>query len=226
MDNLLKSEVIEKIRNFLAEDNFHQIATVNPEFILEAQKNEEFRNILNNCDLNVADGFGLKFAFWRRGEKLKERIAGVDLMWEILKIASERGLRVFLVANKDGLSSWEEMKGAIHRTLPNLKIEGIDLEIDAGYKEIQNSHVVFCNFGHPYQEIFLNKQKNAIIRLAMGVGGSFDFVTGKVRRAPKIMRNLGLEWLFRLVQQPRRIKRIFNAVMVFPVKIIFNNKKL
>lgn len=228
IDNLSREEIFEKIENFLREEKFHQIATINPEFILEAQKNEEFRNILNNCNLNIADGFGLKFAFWRWGEKLKSRVAGVDLMLEILKIANKRGLGVFLVANKNGLSNWEETRDAILKVYPNLKIGGINIDKNnLGYKlQVTGYKIVFCNFGAPFEEIFLNRQKNAIIGVAMGVGGSFDFLAGKLRRAPIIMRKVGLEWLFRLIQQPRRIKRIVGATIVFPIKIIFNNKKL
>lgn len=261
VDNLSKKEILEKVGFFLSDNKFHQIATINPEFILEAQKNGEFRNILNNCDLNVADGVGLKFAFWRNGEKLKERIAGADLMLDILKIANDRGLGVFLVANKNGLSTWEETRGGILKIYPNLKIDGIDIEKnDKGFMfHVSCFRVVFCNFGAPFQEIFLNRQKNATpphlykefsnnnslcynkngntsdnqffqhqrcggkIGVAMGVGGAFDFITGKIHRAPVFVRKLGLEWFWRLILQPRRIKRIFNAIIVFPLKVVLKS---
>jgi UDP-N-acetyl-D-mannosaminuronic acid transferase (WecB/TagA/CpsF family) len=125
---------------------------------------------------------------------------------------------------------------------------------------IPETGIAFCKFGAPYQEIFLNRQKNATpphlnkefsnnnslcynkkedisdnhvlqyqrcggkIGVAMGVGGAFDFVTGKIRRSPVFARKLGLEWLFRLIQQPKRFRRIFNAVIIFSIKIIINNK--
>jgi N-acetylglucosaminyldiphosphoundecaprenol N-acetyl-beta-D-mannosaminyltransferase len=87
---------------------------------------------------------------------------------------------------------------------------------------IQNTkyEILFCNFGAPHQEKFLNSLKSAKIRLAMGVGGSFDYVTGKLQRAPRAMRIFGLEWLWRLILQPKRWRRIWNAVIVFPIKII------
>jgi N-acetylglucosaminyldiphosphoundecaprenol N-acetyl-beta-D-mannosaminyltransferase len=225
IDNMSKEEIFQKIGSFLNEDNFHQIATVNPEFVLAAQKDDEFRKILSSCNLNIADGIGIKFAFFRFRKKLKHRMAGADLMQEILEIATDRGLGVYLVANKDGLSSWEETATAIRKIYPNLKIEGINIDkYDPSYKLQATSYRVFlCNFGHPYQELFLNKQKSAIIGVAMGVGGSFDFWTGKLHRAPKLMQKMGLEWLFRLIQQPRRFSRIFKAVIIFPIKIIINN---
>lgn len=229
IDNLSKKEILEKVSDFLTEDKFHQIATVNPEFILTAQKNAKFKNILNNCDLNVADGVGLKFAFWKNGEKLKARIAGADLFEEILKIASINNYKIFLVANSRGLSGWEETRDVILKIYPNLEINGFKVEplkfqgltIDL----INNYNIVFCNFGAPFQELFIDSLKsleNAKIRLGMGVGGSFDYLTGKIKRAPVLMRKIGLEWLWRLIQQPKRIKRIWNAVVIFPIKIIFN----
>lgn len=250
IDNLSREEILEKIEGFLsgnkpctiyAENNkfnhnmeekvrgrFHQIATVNPEFILHAQKDEDFKNILNNCDLNVADGAGINFAFWRHSQKLKARIAGVDLMEEILKIVSINNYKIFLAAGKWGLSTWEETRDAILKIYPNLKINGVNIDKNSsGYGlRVTDYDIVFCNFGAPFQEKFLHSLKtlnNSKIRLTMGVGGSFDYLTGKIKRAPQWMRQFGLEWLFRLISKPRyRIKRIFNAVVIFPIKIILD----
>jgi N-acetylglucosaminyldiphosphoundecaprenol N-acetyl-beta-D-mannosaminyltransferase len=257
VDNLERRDILEKISHFFSEDKFHQIATVNPEFILKAKKDEEFRNILNNCDLNIADGMGIKFAFWRLGEKLKCRMAGIDLMQEILKIADEKRMKIFLAANKRGLSSWEETRNEILRKYPNLEINGANLDILEVKLPNNVSDIVFCNFGAPFQEKFLNGLKNGLplhlcqensdnavnkiknndfadnislqdqrcwgkIKLAVGVGGSFDYLTGKLKRAPKWMQFFGVEWFWRLILQPKRIKRIFNAVIIFPIKVIFN----
>lgn len=249
VDNLSREEILEKVSDFLNEEKFHQIATINPEFILAAKKNEEFKNILNNCDLNVADGFGIKLAFRRFGETLKARVAGIDLMEEILKIAEKNNFKIFLATNSRGLSTWEETRDAILRKYSKLEISGMDfschsnISVDEFEESIQivsfdftqddkyrinEFDIIFANFGAPYQEKFLNSLKlleNSKIRLAMGVGGSFDYLTGKIKRAPVFMRNAGLEWLWRLVQQPRRIKRIWNAVIIFPLKVIFNKTK-
>jgi len=233
VDNLTKKEILEKIRNFLVEPNFHQIATINPEFILEAQKNPEFKNILNNCDLNVADGVGIRLAFWQFGNKLKARFAGADLMLEILKIASEQNIAVFLAVNKNGLSTFEEIRNAILRIYPDLEIYGENIDINTrsfafAQDDKNNPRIVFVNFGAPHQELFINSQKCDTIRLAMGVGGSFDFLTGKIRRAPRFMQIIGLEWLWRIFQpqewkfKKERLKRIFRATIFFTIKIMFN----
>jgi len=229
IDNLNRFEIIDRIKFFLSEPKFHQIATINPEFILEAQKNPAFKNILNACDLNVADGFGIKLAFWRFGKNLKCRLTGADLMLEILKIAQTQKIPVFLAVNKDGLSNFKETRDAISKKYPEIEIGGYDLNIYKSnntsiqpyMEEFKNYNLLFCNFGAPHQELFINSQKCDTIRLVMGVGGSFDFLTKKVRRAPQFMQIIGLEWLWRLILQPNRWKRIFNAIIIFPIKIIF-----
>lgn len=227
VDNLSKQEILLKVNCFLSESKFHQIATINPEFILDAQKNPKFREILNNCSLNIADGIGVKFAFWRYGKRLKCRMAGADLMDKILKMAEDRGLNIFLAANKDGLSSWEETRDAILKKYPKLTINGANLDKKNIRYELRvlRYAVLLCNFGAPYQELFINSVKCDNIRLAVGVGGSFDFLTGKLKRAPVFVQKLGLEWLWRFLRQPKRWKRIWNAVVVFPVKIISSKNK-
>jgi len=240
IDNLNRREILEKTAFFLSEKKFHQIATVGPEFVLLAQKDEKFRDILNRCDLNVADGVGIWFAFIRYFSFLKTRFTGVDLMMKILKMAEKRGLGVFLAARKDGLSSWKETRDAILKIYPKLNIAGENYDISVIASEAWQSRadnfgiassqtprkdILFCNFGAPHQEYFINSVKNDTIRLAMGVGGSFDFLTGKIKRAPKILRRFGFEWLWRLFQQPNRWKRIFRAAVVFPIKVILCREK-
>lgn len=222
VDNLTRAEVLEKINLFLDEPRTHQVATVNPEFILQARRDEDFKNILNSTDLNLADGFGLNLAFWKKGERLRARMAGADFMLDILQIAQARKLRVFLAINKDGLSSLEGVKNALESRFEGLEADGKELSKSERNLDIDNYDILLCNFGAPDQEKFIKSLKSARIRLAIGVGGSFDFLTGKLQRAPLWMRRIGLEWLFRLVQQPRRIKRIWNAVIIFPLKVIFS----
>jgi len=238
IDNLSGEEILERIEAFLAEPKFHQIATINPELVLAAQKNVNFRDILNKCDLCVADGFGIACAFRKKLDCLKCRMTGVDLAEKILEIAEGRGLGVFLACRKDGLSNYEEVKKALLKKYPRLKIDGQDINFPVIASEVKQSlksadeiatvatlprnDVLLCNFGAPEQEFFIESQKNDTIRLGIGVGGTFDFWTGKVKRAPILMRKIGLEWLWRLVQQPRRIGRIWRAVIIFPIRVIFN----
>lgn len=230
IDNLKQEEVLQKITEFLAEDTFHQIATVNPEFILTAQHDADFRKILASSDLNVADGVGIFFAGLWNGEILQARLTGVALVEEILQIANKNNLKVFLVASSTGLSTWTETRDAIHKIYPSLEISGVDLNKEDSSYKIPDApagqakyQILICNFGAPEQEKFIDRVKHDKIRLAIGVGGSFDFLTGKIKRAPKIMQTIGLEWLWRFLQEPRyRAKRILRAVITFPIKIIFH----
>ncbi len=228
INNLTKQQILQKIEFVLNKKNkkFHQVVTVNPEFILQAQKDQKFKNVLNNTALSIADGVGLKFAAWRFGKNLKCKFAGIDLMWEILQIASKKKQKVFLIANKDGLSTWQKTAEAIEKVYPNLEISGTNINENISNYElpVANYEILFCAWGSPQQEILINSLKNTSLKLAMGVGGSFDFITGKVKRAPKWLCVIGLEWLWRLILEPRyRIKKIWNAIIVFPIKVIFNN---
>src|ERR1035437_865738 len=91
IDSVSFNETLAKIQAFLMVDEVHQIATVNPEFLVEAHRDEAFKDILNSCDLNIPDGFGLQCAAWFLNKKIGERVTGIDLTWEIAKIASEKG---------------------------------------------------------------------------------------------------------------------------------------
>ena len=234
IDNLSKKEILDKINSFLYQTSiFNRVSTLNPEILLQTRVDKDFQNAINTASLNIADGIGVGFAFLRYGQKLKARYSGVDLMWDILEIADKSSYRVCLIANKKGLSTWEQTRDAILEKFPNLKIVGKNINYDKGeisnqvQNEINKSDIVFVNFGAPLQEIFLDRLSKAGSRakLGIGVGGAFDYISGVVPRAPLWMRQIGLEWLFRLFQQPHRAKRIFNAVVVFPIKIIFDKKK-
>lgn len=234
IDNLTERDVFRSVDSFLDDTEFHQIATVNPEFVLLSRKDKGFRSILNGCDLNVSDGFGLNIAFWMNGKSMLSRTPGANLMLHILQEAERKNLGVFCVIRKDGLSDWESIRRKMKRHYPRLNIDGIDTKhttsLDMFQEEIQQkivgSDIVLCNFGAPYQEYFLaGLRKNAKrIRLAMGVGGSFDFMTGKMKRAPQWMRSIGFEWLWRLVRQPKRFQRILNAVILFPLLVLFKSR--
>ncbi len=231
IDKFNRKEILQKVEFFLAENKFHQIATINPEFILLAQDDSEFRDILNQSALSVVDGIGLKFASWLSFQRAPKRFTGADLLQKILEIAKKKQLEIFLANNKDGLSSLEQIKKSLIQKYPNLKVTGKDLDRKNVSQKLDiQSLIVFCNFGAPWQEKFLNCQKNDTIRLAMGVGGAFDFLTRKTQRAPKWMQKFGLEWIWRWLQtqktsksqKVKRGQRIFRSVIVFPWKVIFD----
>jgi N-acetylglucosaminyldiphosphoundecaprenol N-acetyl-beta-D-mannosaminyltransferase len=228
IDNFSEKEALEKVKFFLQEDKFHHVATINPEFVLLAQKDAAFKDIVNNCELCLADGIGIWFSHLRFGKILKNRVVGADLTRQILEIAHKEKMSVFIANSNKGLSRWEEIRNVILEMYPDLNVRGANLDknrcdLDLSQEQAQ---ILFCNFGAPHQEKLihsLKSQKNSKIRLAVGVGGSFDFLTGKIRRAPKIFQKIGLEWLWRFFQEPRyRARRIFRAVIIFPIRILFS----
>ena len=221
IDNHSRADVLRQISAWLESNTFHRIATVNPEFLLIAEKNRAFKGALVSADLCVADGVGLHLPFFLAGESLVERIPGADLVIDILCVADERRLSVGLMLDPGGLSSYEEIKKTLHERYPNIEIQKFSPELLTSSDPIPYQ-LVFCNYGAPLQEIILAglRQSPGSIRLAMGVGGAFDFLTGRIPRAPKFLRSVGLEWAWRLWQQPKRFRRIWNAVVVFPVKVL------
>ena len=219
--NLSATEIREKMSAYLDEPEFHRIATVNPEFLMLARRDMRFRRALHEADLRVADGAGIGWAFSFLGEKLKARLPGADLMLEILDQAAEKNLGVYVAARKYGLSSYEEIRKALVRKYPTLRVEGQDFDVfHSGWPE-SGCQVALCNFGAPDQELFLAALRShpGSLRLAMGVGGSLDYLTGRAWRAPKFLRKIGLEWLWRLILQPRRLRRAWQAVAVFPYTV-------
>jgi len=240
IDKLTAEEVLEKIEDFLLAkkpytlkselQQQHYIATLNSEILLETQKDEEYFHILNNADLSVVDGSGLKFAALMTGNNLK-RIPGSDLTEKILQIAKDKKLKVAVLNWNRGLSKKEDIEKALIKKYPNLKfaVENIKRNF-ANFAKTENftrlqkfaPDILFVALGAPYQEKFIYRNLNKIssIKLALGVGGSFDFISGKIKRAPLIFRKLGIEWLWRLIMQPRRWKRIYSAVIIFPCKFV------
>jgi len=247
VDNLTMSQALQKVEGFLTDGRQHYIVTPNPEFLVLAQKDEEFRQVLNQADLAVPDGVGLIFASRFLGQPLKRRVAGTDLMERICQRAASRGWSVFLLGDRaDGLA--EETASRLKKKYPELKIGGSSFE--GGVFSRQKSHqrvafsdtsslregvarkgnplaslnpnILFIASGAPRQEKWIaqNLTKLPAVKLAVGVGGAFYFISGRIKRAPRPFRLVGLEWLWRLGRQPWRIKRIFRAVVVFPWLVV------
>lgn len=227
ISTLSKIDLKNKLTEFINSGQ-HYVATVNPEIILTAHRDEEYFYILNQASLAPADGFGLVLAGQLAGEKIP-RITGADLVPELLSQAETSNFSVSILNWHQGLSSASDIREILSERWPNLKFQIIDLEKEIYLpEEILSSlnrfapKLLFCTFGAPFQEkvIYHNLKKIPSIGLAIGVGGAFDFLTKKITRAPRIFQRLGLEWLWRLIKQPRRLKRIWRATAVFFWKVI------
>lgn len=159
---------------------------------------------------------------------LKERVTGVDLVQEICKKSANKDVKIFLLGAKEGIA--EKTAKILEKKYPGVQIVGTY----AGTPKVQdektiiekindkNPNILFVAYGAPKQEMWIerNLKKMPSVSLAAGIGGTFDFITGKRKRAPNWIQKNGLEWLYRLIQQPSRIKRIYNASIKFPIKII------
>jgi len=238
ISTLSKVEILGFIKTNLIENKKIFIATPNPEFLLEANKNEKFKNILNNTDLNIPDGIGLIYAskILNTNPRLKERIAGSDLTLEIVKIAKELNKKVFLLGgnSEEQLKIVKDKIGEDVVSGYNIGLTKEDFLLNENISQKNNlliekindskAEILFVAFGAPKQEYWISENicnlKN--INLAIGIGGTFDFISEYKKRAPQWMRKIGIEWLFRLIQEPSRFKRIFNATVIFPIKIFIN----
>jgi N-acetylglucosaminyldiphosphoundecaprenol N-acetyl-beta-D-mannosaminyltransferase len=200
---------------------------VNAAKIVAANRDERLKQILREADLVTADGISVVWASRLLGQRLKQRVTGIDLFQRLVKHAAERGLSVYLLGARE-----ESVRGAVAQLTarhPNLQVAGYRngyfdaSESDAVADDINKSaaDLLFVAMGSPAQEywIALNLARTGV-RFALGVGGSFDHVSGLARRAPRWMQRMGLEWLHRLICEPRRLWRRYlvgNLVFIWLV---------
>ncbi|MCX7881371.1 MAG: WecB/TagA/CpsF family glycosyltransferase [Patescibacteria group bacterium] len=214
-----KKEILEKIKKYIRQSvDFCHIVSLNPEILIIAQENKEFKKVIETAQIRIIDGVGIILAARLLGFEVGERLTGVELMKELVKIASENRLRVLLIGGKGNLA--DRLADCYQKKYPQAKFLGIE-----GIKNIKNPqkteekiifdivsdykpHLVLIAFGSPDQELWIERHKNKFSGcVVMGVGGAFDFLSGKVLRAPWFVRKSGFEWLFRLIIQPWRWRR-------------------
>ena len=209
-----------------ANKNFH-IVTINPEMIMNAQNTSYFLDILNSSDMNIADGVGVKIALKLKGINC-ENTRGIDFSRRLIALANDLVLPIgFLGAKEEVMSaSCENFK----KKFPDLNIvykrNGYFDSDNEIIEEIKQSspRILLVGLGSPKQEEFIVKLKKTLNGCVMiGVGGSFDVFSGFVKESPLIFRKLGLEWFYRTVCQPERIKRIFPTLPIFLIKCIMEN---
>ncbi|SNX54520.1 WecB/TagA/CpsF family glycosyltransferase [Thermoanaerobacterium sp. RBIITD] len=231
IDKVTMADAVDMVQNFLKEDRLHIVATPNAEIIMMAQNDEEYKDILNKTDMNVPDGSGVVFASKVYKEDLPERVAGFDLMMELIKIASLKKQKIYLLGAKSDVVKDAYLN--LIKKYPEIDIVGFH---DGYFKDDDEEELVndinekkadllFVALGAPKQEKWIYKMKDRLnVKVAIGVGGSFDVIAGKVERAPEMYRKLGLEWLYRLLKEPWRYKRMM-ALPKFAIKVLFSKKQ-
>jgi len=224
IDSLSFQEAVRYADILIRNKKSSYIVTLNPEIIMAATNDNELKRIINRADLVTPDGFGLMLAARFLGTPLKERITGVDLTWALIKLAEDRGYSVFLLGGAPGVA--KKAVQNILRVHPKVKFVGIS-SADPDDKDIINTigkakpHILFVAYGAPKQEKFIYQLKNRVnIPLSMGVGGTFDYIAGVQPFAPRWIRKAGLEWLYRLFTQPKRLNRILTATIRFPWAVL------
>ena len=240
IDNLSMDEVLKIAEEKIEKDEQYIIYTPNTEFIMMCQKDEEFLNLMNESDINIPDGIGLIYAGKIKKHPLKEKVGGYDLSVNLLKMANDKGLKLYVVGGKPGVA--EAAMENVREKYPGIKIvgtqhgyfKGTHLGKKGHEEEIaviedinkHQPHILFVGFGAKKQELWIEYNKDLInANVIIGNGGTLDGLAGIVKRAPDIFIKLGLEWLYRLMKEPKRIKRQI-VLPVFMLKVIFGNKNI
>lgn len=192
-----------------------QICTVNPEFIMDARRDPAFAAALHRADLRVPDGVGVLWAARRQRVRLAERVTGSDGIYQISQAAAAQGWRLFLLGAPPGVAA--RTAAVLQERYPALILAGHasgspdETDWPAIHAQLAAARpdVLLVAFGHPRQDLWIDRHRHELpVAVAMGVGGAFDFVAGVTPRAPRLLQRMGLEWLYRLIRQPWRWRRM------------------
>lgn len=212
-DNVTQAQATGRVLELLRGEGSSAVVTPNPEMVMHARTDKSFRNVLNNAGLVVPDGIGIVLASRLLGGGLRERVAGIELIQNVLEICG--GCRVFLVGGRPGVAALAAKKlkilypeitivGHRHGFFGDNEEAGVVADVRAAGVDI-----LLVGLGFPRQEKFIAKNLPSLgVKVALGCGGSIDVFAGKVSRAPKVFQLMGLEWLYRLVRQPTRFSRM------------------
>ncbi len=228
-----------RIGEFLHERpaRLHQVCTINPEFVMEARHNRAFRRLLNSVDLATPDGAGIVAAARLLGTPVEGRATGVALVGHIAEMSAREGYSLFLLGAAPGVA--DEAAQALIKRHGNVRVAGTypGSPRDEDWAEIRSRleqaqpDVLLVAYGAPKQDLWIRQHRAempASVKVAMGVGGVYDYLSGRARLAPAPIRRIGLEWLYRLITQPwrwRRILRVFIFAALVWVEAVVRHVK-
>ncbi len=207
-------ETVQWVGRWIAQGGVHQIATVNPEFLVKARDDPAFSSVLLRASLCIPDGFGVVWAARLRGRRLRERVAGSDLVPRLAQEAAAQGWRVFFLGAAPGVA--DRAAAILSERNPHLQVAGCYPGSPAREEEqaivdrirTSGADLLLVAYGAPNQDLWLGRNlRHTGTPVGIGIGGSLDFVAGYSRRAPRWIQRSGLEWLHRLVREPRRWRR-------------------
>lgn len=231
INDISLEQAIKSAEELLVAQGVHFIVTPNSEICLKGYKNEKLRSITKEADLSLPDGFGLKIGGFILGQNINNIVTGVDFSYALFNLAEKKNYSVLLIGGKgkSGTKAVENLK-IKHPKLRAQYLNGgiFDEQGNSEFPDFLDKinqikpDIILVNLGAPKQEYFMfNNRHNLDTKLMIGVGGTIDFLAGNVRRAPKWINRIGMEWFYRLIQEPWRWKRIFNAVILFPLACIW-----
>lgn len=233
MDIVSMKETVSVIERRIVAGSFTQHVVVNVAKVVSMQRDLELAESVGSCDIINIDGVGVVWGARFCGHHIPERVAGIDLFHDILAMSVKRGFPIFLLGAT--LEVVKKTAEVLQDLYPGLKIAGhhhgyFGAGEDAVVEEIRESgaKLLFVAITSPKKENFINKWKDKLgVNFVMGVGGTFDVVSGKVKRAPRWMQNCGLEWLFRVIQEPKRMwRRYLFTNIEFGFLILFEKFKI
>ncbi len=224
INNVNWAEIDAFCRESLTNRGPKHIVTLNGEQILAAGKNPEYKVALNSADLIIPDSTNVVWVSWLLGRSLKTVTPGSDLTLRLAKLAAETDHSIFLLGSKEGIAA--QAAAVLQKNYPQLKVTGTssadpDEQNVIGEINKSGASIVLVAYGAPTHDLWIQKHKEATgAKILVGIGGTFDMLAGRLPRAPKWLRALHLEWFWRLILQPSRFGRIWNALVVFPFKAV------
>lgn len=212
VDNVSLPEALSKVKEFATSDQPRLVVTPNPEIIVAAQQDLALKGIINNASLRVPDGVSMVVVSRILGNPLKERVSGIDLMLEIVKLSAQQGWKLFLLGSAPGVAA--EAAAQLIKQYSGVNIVGTyhgyfeqDSPVIQAIKETKPD-ILFAGLGMGRQEKWLNKHLAELnVPVSLTIGGSLDVISGRKKRAPQWVRALYLEWLYRLLTEPGRWQR-------------------
>lgn len=216
IDNVTPQQALEQLSVWLRAPytRLHRVVTLNAEGVMLAKADPAFAAIVAEADLVTPDGHGIVWAASQYGEPLAERVTGIDLLHALCERGAAEGWRIYLLGSVDGVAA--EAAEKLQQLYPGINIVGTHHGYFRGAEQAlietvnaAQPDLLFAALGMPFQEKWLHTYADALnAKVAVGVGGSLDVVAGRVKRAPKLWQNLHLEWLWRTLLEPKRLKRI------------------
>lgn len=238
VDRITQQQAIERIDQLVVQHKespttlpCQQVVTVNTEFVMMAQHDTVFRNIINHAALVIADGIGIVWGTRYIGKPTPERVTGTDTLVELAKLCANKGYRLYLLGAAPGVA--EEAATRLQELAHGLKIAGTyaGSPTPAGedsiieYVRASRADILCVAYGAPAQELWIARNLSRLpVAVAMGVGGAYDFLSGRQLRAPQAMQRMGLEWLYRLYREPWRWRRML-AIPRFMLLVALKGRK-